>query len=127
MRESRRIARLGSFVIPALLCLTVEAQTIVPRIDWGSHPGSFPSRNAQGKTGWLIVPERRFPALNDRTIRLPFIILNGRSDSLRPDPVLDEFLAKLGYFLERKKQKRTIAHCEREPDKTILLISSAEH
>jgi pimeloyl-ACP methyl ester carboxylesterase len=88
MKNSRLIARVACLFFAALAVPAVEAQPVVPRLEWGALPASFPSGEARQETGWLVVPERRFPAPAGRTIRLPFIILKSRSGSPRPDPVL---------------------------------------
>jgi pimeloyl-ACP methyl ester carboxylesterase len=59
----------------------------VPRIEWADLPGIV-AKSPELKTGYLVVPERRFPKPDGRTIRLPFIIIKSRSASPRPDPVL---------------------------------------
>jgi pimeloyl-ACP methyl ester carboxylesterase len=88
MKNSRLIACVACSFFAALAVPAVEAQPVVPRLEWGALPASFPSGEARQETGWLVVPERRFPAPAGRTIRLPFIILKSRSGSPRPDPVL---------------------------------------
>jgi pimeloyl-ACP methyl ester carboxylesterase len=88
MKKILLMAGLAVLLLPAPASLAVDGQPVVPRIEWGALPSSFPSGGQNEKTGWLVVPERRFPAPNGRTIRLPFIILKSRSDAPRPDPVL---------------------------------------
>jgi pimeloyl-ACP methyl ester carboxylesterase len=58
-----------------------------PRVDWADLP-SVVEKSPEIKTGYLVVPERRFPKLGGREIRLPFVIIKSRSASPRPDPVL---------------------------------------
>jgi pimeloyl-ACP methyl ester carboxylesterase len=59
----------------------------VPRLEWAGLP-SIVEKGPGLETGFLVVPERRFPKPNGRTVRLPFIIIKSRSASPRPDPVL---------------------------------------
>jgi pimeloyl-ACP methyl ester carboxylesterase len=73
----------------ALWCVTAqtEIRPAVPRIDWTDLP-AVAEHSSDLKSGYLVVPERRFPAKTGRTIRLPFIVMKSRSASPRPDPVL---------------------------------------
>lgn len=57
-------------------------------IDWRDLSPAIVEPSADLKTGFLVVPERRFPAQSVRTVRLPFIIMKSRSTSPQSDPVL---------------------------------------
>jgi pimeloyl-ACP methyl ester carboxylesterase len=76
------------FLFPlALVSAQKETRPAVPRIDWTDLP-AIAAKSPDLKTGYLVVPERRFPAPTGRTIRLPFIVMKSRSVSPRPDPVI---------------------------------------
>ena len=83
----RPIGRASLLLMPCLLLAQSTVSPSVPRIEWANLPAVV-EPNPELKTGYLVVPERRFPASNDRTIRLPFVIIKSRSASGRPDPVL---------------------------------------
>jgi len=87
MRRIRLITRAVYLFMPLLFSSAAEIQPPVPRIEWGALPAPFAEENPHWRTGYLIVPERRVPGSDSRTIRLPFIILKSRSSSPRPDPV----------------------------------------
>jgi pimeloyl-ACP methyl ester carboxylesterase len=57
------------------------------RIEWADLP-SIVEKGPDLETGYLVVPERRFPKPDGRTVRLPFVIIKSRSVAPRPDPVL---------------------------------------
>jgi len=71
-----------------LLAAVLGAETPVARIEWSNLPAAVVDQAPDLRTGYLIVPERRFPVLSQRTVRLPFIIMKSRSTSPRADPVL---------------------------------------
>ena len=87
MIRIRAVARAAVLFLPLLLSARPDTQPAVPRIDWADLP-SIVEKSPDVKTGYLVVPERRFPAPTGKTIRLPFIILKSRSAAPRPDPVL---------------------------------------
>jgi pimeloyl-ACP methyl ester carboxylesterase len=71
-----------------LLAAILSAETPVARIEWSDLPAAVVDRAPDLRTGYLVVPERRFPAPSRRMVRLPFIIMKSRSASPQPDPVL---------------------------------------
>ena len=87
MIRFRRFARFALLLVPLFLSAQQEIQTSVPRIEWADLPAVV-QKSPDLKTGFLVVPERRFPEPNGRTISLPFVIMKSRSASPRPDPVL---------------------------------------
>ena len=60
----------------------------IPRIEWGALPAAAVAPAPDLRTGYLVVPERRFPEPTGRSIRLPFVIMKSRASTPRPDPVL---------------------------------------
>jgi pimeloyl-ACP methyl ester carboxylesterase len=87
MIRTRPIARVAFLFLPLLLSAEGEIQPAVPRIEWTDLQAPIVEKSPDFKTGYLVVPERRFPAPTGRTIRLPFIVMKSRSSSPRPDPV----------------------------------------
>ncbi len=87
MMRNRPLARVALFFVPLLLFAAEQIQTALPRIEWTDLPATIVEKGPDLKTGYLVVLERRFPAPTGRTIKLPFIVLKGRSASPRPDPV----------------------------------------
>jgi pimeloyl-ACP methyl ester carboxylesterase len=83
----RSLALVPLFLLPGLLLAQSIVPPSVPRIEWADLPAVV-APGPELKTGYLVVPERRFPEPNGRTIRLPFVIIKSRSASPRPDPVL---------------------------------------
>ena len=88
MTRFRHTALLISLFLPPLLFAQGEIQPTVPRIEWTALPRKIVEKSPELKTGYLVVPERRYPTPTERTIRLPFIVISSRSASPRPDPVL---------------------------------------
>jgi len=87
-----RLMILAAFVAAPLILFASQAiqppgRPDLPRVDWADLP-SVVEKSPELKTGYLVVPERRFPKLGGREIRLPFIIIKSRSASPRRDPVL---------------------------------------
>jgi pimeloyl-ACP methyl ester carboxylesterase len=86
------MVRLRPIVLPLVLLplafasVQKETRPQVPRIEWADL-AAIAAKSPDLKTGYLVVPERRFPAPTDRTIRLPFIIIKSRGPAPRPDPV----------------------------------------
>ena len=81
----------GSFLLLLLatgLAAGAPGASRTARIEWVDLPPAIVEKSPDLRTGYLIVPERRFPAPSTRTVRLPFIIMKSRSASPRPDPVL---------------------------------------
>ena len=84
----RPVARASVLLMPCLLLAqSAIPPAAIPRIEWADLPAVV-ERSPELKTGYLVVPERRFPEPNGRTIRLPFVIIKSRGASPRPDPVL---------------------------------------
>ena len=80
---------LGASLILALaLCATLRAQEVAPAVVWAELPAAIGAQGPGVRAGYLVVPERRWPAPSARTVRLPFVILPSRNASPRPDPVL---------------------------------------
>lgn len=77
-----------ALVLCSFFCRDGARHPSLPRIDWTDLPSSIVEKAPDLKTGYLVVPERRFPEQSPRKIRLPFIIMGGRSAKPRPDPVL---------------------------------------
>ncbi len=89
--RSRRLLLLIAIVSLALwsiACRGRSQRSPVPRIEWTDLPASIVEKSPDIQTGYLIVPERRFPRPSSRTIKLPFIIMKSRSTTPLPDPVL---------------------------------------
>ncbi len=87
MIRLRHFARIAALLVPLLLSAAQGIQPSVPRIEWADLP-NIVEKSPDLKTGYIVVPERRFPKVGVRTIRLPFIVIKSRSASPRPDPVL---------------------------------------
>jgi pimeloyl-ACP methyl ester carboxylesterase len=88
MTWTRPLARAALLFLLALLCAEGEIRPAIPRVDWTDLPAAIAEKSPDLKTGYLVVPERRFLAATDRTVRLPFIVMKSRSASPRPDPVI---------------------------------------
>jgi pimeloyl-ACP methyl ester carboxylesterase len=86
MMRIRPIAWAVLVFLPRLVSAQPDIQTVVPRIEWAGLP-AVAKPSADLKTGYLVIPERRFPEKNGRTIRLPFLIMKSRSASPQSDPV----------------------------------------
>jgi pimeloyl-ACP methyl ester carboxylesterase len=72
-----------------LLCGMGLASAQAPaRIEWAELPAAIVAPAHDLKTGYLVVPERRFPGPGARMIRLPFIVMKSRSATPAPDPLL---------------------------------------
>ena len=82
----RRMAR--PFLLMLLAAGLASAPQGAARIEWVDLPTAIVEKAPDLRTGYLVVPERRFPAQGARLVRLPFIIMKSRSASPRPDPVL---------------------------------------
>ena len=66
----------------------LSAQEGAPALVWAELPAAVGAQSPGVRTGYLTVPERRWPAPSARTVRLPFVILPSRNASPRTDPVL---------------------------------------
>lgn len=71
-----------------LLAAILSAGTPTARIEWTDLPAAVVDKAPDLRTGYLVVPERRFPKPGQRMVRLPFILMKSRSASPRRDPVL---------------------------------------
>jgi len=80
--------RVGRNLLPMLLAAVLSAGTPIARIEWSDLPAAIVDKAPDLRTGYLVVPERRFPALSQRMVRLPFIIMKSRSVSPQVDPIL---------------------------------------
>jgi pimeloyl-ACP methyl ester carboxylesterase len=76
-------------ILPVLLGAACRAgRAREARIEWADLPAAIVEPAEDLRTGYLVVPERRFPEPSRRTIRLPFIVMRSRSAAPSPDPVL---------------------------------------
>jgi len=80
--------RVGRNLLLMLLAAVMHAEAPVPRIEWSELPAALVQQAPDLRTGYLVVPERRFPRPSQRMVRLPFIIMKSRSASPQADPVL---------------------------------------
>ncbi len=90
-RTSRSLGRVLACVLVLFFAsaLSAGAQSPkVPRIEWADLPPAIVAPAPDLRTGYLVVPERRFPVIGRRTVRLPFILMKSRAAAPRPDPVL---------------------------------------
>lgn len=88
LRSIGRPSRLGRELLLMLLAVVLSAETPCPRIEWSELPAAVVDKAPDLRTGYLVVPERRFPTPSQRMVRLPFIIMKTRSATPQPDPVL---------------------------------------
>jgi len=91
MNFHRVVVRLATcFSIFAFFCvLNVLGQNSVPRFEASDCAVPIPNGETV-KCGYLIVPESR-KIKNDKTIRLPIVILKSKNPSPQPDPILRTF------------------------------------
>ncbi|HYK89294.1 MAG TPA: alpha/beta fold hydrolase [Acidobacteriota bacterium] len=87
MTRCRRAPMIALLLLPVFTFERQESRTVVPRVEW-TDLTAITAPSPDLKTGVLIVPERRFPALGVRTIRLPFVIIKSHSAAPHPDSVL---------------------------------------
>jgi pimeloyl-ACP methyl ester carboxylesterase len=80
-------ATLVAFLFLFLIPLDGKSQTVIPRIELTDLP-MVVKKSSDIKTGYLIVPENRLSKLNNRSIKLPFVIIKSRSESPQPDPII---------------------------------------
>ncbi len=78
-----------SIAIIAALCLAVSAQTSIPRFEDSECAVPLP-KGENARCGYLVVSENR-QIKNNKTIRLPIVILKSESANPQPDPVLRTF------------------------------------
>jgi len=71
-----------------LLAAVLGAEPPAARIEWSDLPAAVVDQAPDLRTGYLVVPERRFPSQSQRSVRLPFIIMKSRSASPQADPIL---------------------------------------
>jgi len=84
----RRILCLLPLLLATGLSAGAQEGSRLAHIEWSDLPPAAVEKSPDLKTGYLIVPERRFPGPSRRQVRLPFIIMKSRSASPQPDPVL---------------------------------------
>ena len=76
---------------PAIFLLTLahvlSAQEAVPRFEPSQCPVPIPDNEKNVQCGYAVVPENR-TVKNNKTIRLPIIILKSLNSTPKPDPVL---------------------------------------
>jgi pimeloyl-ACP methyl ester carboxylesterase len=87
-RAIGRPGRGGRYFLLMLVVVVLSAETPRARIEWSDLPAAVVDKAPDLRTGYLVVPERRFPSLSQRTVRLPFIIMKSRSASPQADPIL---------------------------------------
>jgi pimeloyl-ACP methyl ester carboxylesterase len=88
--KSKRLIAPACFlwILVSASCGGAGRKLELPRIEWGDLPASAVAPAPDLRTGYLVVPERRFPAPSGRSIRLPFVIMKSRASAPSPDPVL---------------------------------------
>ncbi len=91
----------------------------VVRVEWTALPSSIVEKSPDLRTGYLVVPERRFPARSIREIKLPFIIMKSRSQAPSPDPVLVSAGGPGGSILGRARNRSRNPLLE---DRDIILL-----
>jgi pimeloyl-ACP methyl ester carboxylesterase len=118
-----RPPRLVRAVFGFLLCVFatggINPSSQVPRLEWAALPPGIVEAAPDLRTGYLVVPERRFPAASSRAIRLPFIIMKSRAALPAPDPILVSAGGPGGSILARARNR------QRNPllsDRDVILL-----
>jgi pimeloyl-ACP methyl ester carboxylesterase len=97
---------LFTIILTWVVFAACRSRSELPRIEWTALPESIIEKAEDLKTGYLVVPERRFPEKGHRAIRLPFIIMKSRSSAPRLDPVLTTAGGPGGSTLARARSRQ---------------------
>ncbi len=105
-RPSHRVRAVFGFALCVFASGGMRQSPQVPRLEWTALPPGIVEAAPDLRTGYLVVPERRFPAASARAIKLPFIIMKSRAASPAPDPILVSAGGPGGSILARARNRQ---------------------